>query len=145
MPHHFAESSLIYFSFSVVALYAPAVLLAFAAWFFFSRNKSRIERKQQQHRRIRERIANEGLGRRKRLALTTQRNNIRELAVLVRSQLEENKGRITPFMHQRTSVFIEKAVTDVDFDRLYTLYVFFSNTAQQRTAPVMEIFFEQER
>ena len=77
--------------------------------------------------------------------MRTQRKNISELAALVRDQLEQRKRAMTPYMHQRTSVFIEKAVTTIDFDRLYALYTLFSKTDEQRVSPAMETFFEQKR
>ncbi|EHJ49337.1 hypothetical protein DFW101_3338 [Solidesulfovibrio carbinoliphilus subsp. oakridgensis] len=145
MAPHPAETSLVFFSFSVVALYAPALLLGFLGFLFFSRKKTRLERKLQKHRRIRDDIAARGQARRKKLAVRHQRKNIRELAELVRTQLEEKKPDMTPYLHQRTSVFIEKAVTTIDFDRLYALHTFFAGTREKQLSPVMELFFEQVR
>lgn len=145
MPQHSAETSLIFFSFSVVALYAPALVLGFLGYLYFSRKKSRLERKLHKQQRIREGIATKGHEKRKMLAVRHQRRNIRELAALVRTQLEEKKPDMTPYLHQRTSVFIEKAVTAIDFDRLYALHTFFSGSTEKQISPVMELFFEQQR
>jgi len=145
MPHNPAETSLIFFSFSLLALYGPALLLVFAAYFFFTRKKSRLERKRQKQQRILEHIATEGLKERNRIALKSQRKNIRELARLAHRQLEARKLQMTPYMHQRTSAFIEKAVTTIDFDRLYALYSLFEQTEEQHISPAMETFFEQQR
>jgi hypothetical protein len=145
MQHNSAETSLILFSFSVVALYGPALFLAFLAYLYFSRKKTRLERKLRKHQALRERLAEDGRYKRKRLAHKFQRRNIRELAIMVKSQLEDNKRKISPYMHQRTSVFIERAVATIDFDRLYALYALFSNTNEQYVSPAMETFFAQER
>ena len=140
-----AELSLIYVSFSVITLYAPAMLVAFLIYFYLARRSTRLERKLERQRRTREKIAAEGLASRKRMAYACQRNNIRELAGLVKNQLEQRKRKLTPYMHQRTSVFIEKAVTAVDFDRLYTLHAIFANANDQQVSPAMESFFAEER
>ncbi|EFL50075.1 conserved hypothetical protein [Solidesulfovibrio fructosivorans JJ]] len=145
MPPNPAQTSLIYVSFSVVALYGPALLLTFLAYRYLLGRKTRLERRLEKHRRIREDIAAKGQKTRTKLALRHQRRNIREMAVIVREQLEANKRRMTPYMHQRTSVFIEKAITDVDFDRLAALNRFFANAGASDTPPVMELFFEQTR
>ena len=140
-----AQTSLIYVSFSVVALYGPALLLTFLAYRYLLGRKSRLVRRMEKHRRIREDIAARGQRARNRLALRTQRRNIREMAVIVREQLEAQKLRMTPYMHQRASVFIEKAVTDVDFDRLAALNRFLASSGANDAPPVMELFFEQTR
>jgi|GEM_PF-2556837 len=146
MPASPAETSLVFFSFSVVALYGPAVLLTLAAGAFFLRRRTRLERRQEKHRRIREAIARRALDKRRRMALKTQRQNIRELARLVRAQLEEQKLRMKPYLHQRASAFIERAVTGVDFDRLYALHALFSQTHdEQHVSPALETFFAEER
>lgn len=140
-----AELSLIYVSFSVITLYAPALLVAFLLYFFLARRSTRLARRVERQHRVREKIAAEGLATRKRLAYTCQRNNIRELAGLVKSQLEQRKRKMTPYMHQRTSVFIDKAVTAVDFDRLYALHALFATATDQQVSPAMESFFAEER
>jgi cytochrome c biogenesis protein ResB len=145
MPHNPAETSLILFCFSVVTLYGPALFLALLVFLYFSRKKTRLERKLQKQQSMREAIAADGFHKRKRLAQKSQRRNIRELARVVKAQLEDNKLKITPYMHQRTSVFIEKTVASIDFERLYTLYALFLNTNEQHVSPAMETFFEQER
>lgn len=139
------ETSLVFFSFSMVALYAPALFLGFLGYLFFMRRRNRLERRLEKHRRIREGIAVKGYAKRKMLAVRRQRDNIRELAALVRTQLEANKQDMTPYLHQRTSVFIEKAVTTIDFDRLYALHRFFEGAREKPLSPVMELFFEQVR
>lgn len=145
MAPHPAETPLVFFSFSVAILYAPALLLGFLGYLFFSRKKTRIERKLQKHRRIRDAIVARGQARRRKLAVRHQRQNIRELAELVRTQLEEKKPDMTPYLHQRASVFIEKTVTTIDFDRLYALHTFFLGAREKPLSPVMELFFEQVR
>lgn len=140
-----AQTSLIYVSFSVVALYGPALLLAFLGYRYLLGRKTRLVRRLEKHRRVREKIAIEGQQARNKLALRHQRRNIREMAAIVREQLEANKLRMTPYMHQRTSVFIEKAVTDVAFDRLAALNQFFTSSGETEAPPVMELFFEQTR
>ena len=145
MSPNSAQTSLIYVSFSVVALYGPALLLTFLAYRYLLGRKSRLVRRMEKHRRIREDIASRGKRARVKLALRTQRRNIREMAVIVREQLEAQKLRMTPYMHQRASVFIEKAVTDVDFDRLAALNRFLASSGANDAPPVMELFFEQTR
>ena len=145
MPHSFSEISLIYVSFSVLALYAPAVLCALGLAYFLYRRHSRLERRQQKHQRIRHAIADKGLGKRKRMLLAMQRRNIRELAKLVRCQLKEHERNLTPYQHQRASSFIERAVTTVDFDRLYTLHALFAANAEKQVSPAVEAFFEHTR
>lgn len=145
MPSNVAQTSLVFFSFSVVALYGPALLAAFGIYFYLSRRKTRLARRQEKHQRIREDIATRAQARRQRLVLDHQRRNIRELAAIVREQLEANARRMTPYMHQRTSVFIEKAVTTVDFDRLMALHRYFSRNDANQLPLVMDLFFEQTR
>lgn len=145
MPHSFSELSLIYVSFSVLALYAPAVLFALGLAYYLYRRHSRIERRRQKHQRIRSAIAEKGLGKRKRMLLAVQRRNIRELAKLVRGQLKEHERNLTPYQHQRTSAFIERAVTTVDFDRLYALHALFAANAEKQVSPAVETFFEHTR
>ncbi len=145
MPPHPAQTSLIFFSFSVAALYGPALLAALGLYLYLSRKKTRLARREEKHRRIREAIADRGLAARRKLALERQRANIRELAVIVRGQLEANKRRMTPYMHQRTSVFIEKAVTVVDFDGLLALHRYLAEADQTQASLVMDLFFEQTR
>ena len=48
-------------------------------------------------------------------------------------------------MHQRTSVFIEKAVTVVDFDGLLALHRYLANAEPGQSTLVMDLFFEQTR
>ena len=140
-----AETPLIYVSFSVAVLYGPAVLLALAAGVFFLRRRSRLERRQEKHRRIRENIALRARDKRRRMALKTQRQNIRELAGLVAAQLDDRKRDVTPYQHQRTSAFIERAVTCVDFDRLFALHALFAQTTQAKdVSPAVEAFFAKE-
>lgn len=145
MSPHPAQNSLIFFSFSVVALYGPALLGAFGLYMYLSRRKTRLSRRQEKHARIREGIAAREQAKRQRLALTHQRRNIRELAAIVLEQLEANKLRMSPYMHQRTSVFIEKAITTVDFDRLLALHRYFAQNDANQLPLVMDLFFEQTR
>ncbi|MHC1790063.1 hypothetical protein [Solidesulfovibrio sp.] len=145
MPHSFSEISLIYVSFSVLALYAPAVLGALGLAYVLYRRHSRLERRQQQHRRIRQAIGDKGLNKRKHLVLAVQRRNIRELARLVHSQLDQSKPALTPYQHQRTSAFIERAVTTVDFDRLFALHNLFAASDAKQVSPAVETFFEHTR
>ena len=145
MQHSFSELSLIYVSFSVLALYAPAVLCALGLAYYQYRRHSRIERRQQKHRRIRGAIAEKGLGKRKRMLLAVQRRNIRELAKLVRGQLKEHERNLTPYQHQSTSAFTERAVTTVDFDSLYALHALFAANAEKQVSPAVETFFEHTR
>jgi hypothetical protein len=145
MSPHPAQTSLIFFSFSVVALYGPALLGAFGLYMYLSRRKTRLSRRQEKHARIREGIAAREQAKRQRLALTHQRRNIRELAAIVLEQLEANKLRMSPYMHQRTSVFIEKAITTVDFDRLLALHRYFAQNDAHQLPLVMDLFFEQTR
>lgn len=145
MSPHPAQTSLIFFSFSVVALYGPALLAAFGLYMYLSRRKTRLSRRLEKHARIREGIAAREQTKRQRLALTHQRRNIRELAAIVLEQLEANKARMSPYMHQRTSVFIEKAITTVDFDRLLALHRYFAQNDANQLPLVMDLFFEQTR
>ncbi|WP_428561556.1 MAG: hypothetical protein ACP59X_19200 [Solidesulfovibrio sp. DCME] len=145
MSPHPAQTPLIYFSFSVVALYAPALLAVFGLYMFMTRRKTRLARRQEKHQRVRQEIAARAQAKRQRLALAHQRQNIRELAAIVSEQLEANKARMSPSMHQRTSVFIEKAVTTVDFARLLALHRYFAENDTSRLPLVMDIFFEQTR
>ncbi len=145
MPANPAQTTLIFFSFSVVALYGPALLAAFGISLYLLRRKTRVARRQEKHRRIREKIEAKGKARRDKLARDTQRRNIGELAAIVRQQLETNKKKMSPYMHQRTSVFIEKAVTTVDFDRLMALHHYFDQTETKQIPLVMDLFFEQTR
>lgn len=145
MSPHPAQTSLIFFSFSVVALYGPALLGAFGLYMYLSRRKTRLSRRQEKHARIREGIAAREQAKRQRLVLTHQRRNIRELAAIVLEQLEANKTRMSPYMHQRTSVFIEKAITTVDFDRLLALHRYFAQNDANQLPLVMDLFFEQTR
>ncbi|KHK00584.1 hypothetical protein [Desulfovibrio sp. TomC] len=145
MPHSFSELSLIYVSFSVLALYAPAVLCALGLAFFLYRRHTRLERRQQKHQRIRYAITEKGLDKRKRMALATQRRNIRELAKLVHGQLKQHERALTPYQNQRTSAFIERAVTTVDFDRLYALHNLLAANDAAQVSPAVETFFEHTR
>jgi hypothetical protein len=146
MPPDPIANFLGFFPFSVIVLYAPAMVLTGLAVWYLRRRLSRIERRQQQHRHIREDIVAAGVERRKRMALTSQRRNIGELAGLVRKQLEDHKLKMSPYMRQRVSVFIEQAVTSLDFDRLYALHALFSNyKGQDCVSPAMELFFEHKR
>jgi hypothetical protein len=145
MLQSLSELSLIYVSFSVLALYAPAVICALALAFFLYRRHSRLERRKTKHARTRRDIAMRGHDRRKRLLLATQRRNIRELAVLVHSQLKGHEPALTPYQHQRTSAFIERAVTTVDFDRLYALHALFAAHDAKQVSPAVETFFEHTR
>ena len=146
MPHDPGTAiSFFFLPVSVLAVYAPAVVVvALAAW-LLTRRHHRLDRRRRRHDRIREDLVTQGRLRRQRLALRAQRRNIGELAGLVRTQLEENKLKLSPYMRQRVAAFIEQAVTTVDFDRLYALYALFSNTRDQPVAPAMELFFEQTR
>ncbi len=145
MPPSPAQTSFVFFSFSVVALYGPALLAALGLYLLMSRRKTRLARRQEKHQRIREAIAARGEAKRRRLALVSQRRNIRELAGIVHEQLEANKARLSPYMHQRTTVFIEKAVTSVDFGRLLALHRYFAENDASQVPLVMDIFFEQTR
>ncbi|WP_029457441.1 hypothetical protein [Solidesulfovibrio alcoholivorans] len=145
MSPHPAQMSLVFFSFSVAALYGPALLAVLGLYVYLSRKKSRVSRREEKHRRIREAIVARGQAKRRKLALVLQRDNIRELAVIVREQLEANKLRMTPYMHQRTSVFIEKTVTVVDFDGLLALHRYLADADPGQVPLVMDLFFEQTR
>ena len=146
MPHSlFSELSLIYVSFSVLALYAPAVLGALVLAYLLYRRHSRLERRRQKHDRVRRDIAQRGQARRKRLLLASQRGNIRELARLVRGQLKTRERELTPYQAQRASAFIERAVVTVDFDRLYALHVIFVSNDAHQVSPAVETFFEHAR
>lgn len=138
-------TSLFFYPVSVLAVYGPAlVVLGLAAWALLRRG-SAVDRLLRRHGRLRQRLAEQGRLRRAAMALRTQRRNIGELANLVRTQLEEHRLRMSPYMRQRTAAFIEQAVTTVDFDRLYALYALFSRTDGQPVSPAMELFFEQTR
>ena len=145
MSPHPAQTSLVFFSFSVAALYGPALLAVLGLYVYLSRKKTRLARREEKHRRIREAIAARGAAKRRKLVLDRQRDNIRELAAIVRGQLEADKLRMTPYMHQRTSVFIEKAVTVVDFDGLLALHRYLADADPGQATLVMDLFFEQTR
>jgi hypothetical protein len=129
----------------VLVLYAPAVLCALGLAFFLYRRHTRLERRQQKHQRLRHAITDKGLEKRKRMVLAVQRRNIRELATLVRDQLRQRERDLTPYQHQRTSAFIERAVTTVDFDRLYALHSLFTASDATQVSPAVETFFEHTR
>jgi len=148
MPHDLTDpaTSLFFFPLSLLVLYAPALFVAGLAFWFWRRRISRLDRQGFRQRHLREKILASGLARRQRLALAAQRRNIGELAGLVRKQLEDRKLGMSPYMRQRVAVFIEQAVTSVDFDRLYALYSVFANSTEQEcVTPAMELFFEPKR
>lgn len=145
MPQHPAETSLIFLSFSFVILYGPALAAVFLGYLFLSRRRSRLERKLQRQQRVREEIAARGRERRRRMALRAQRRNTRELAALVHTRLDARRRDMSPSMHQRASAFVEKAVTDVDFDRLHALYTLLGANEGGGVSPAMESFFEHAR
>jgi hypothetical protein len=145
MPHDLTDlaTSLVFFPFSVIALYAPALIVIGLVFWFWRRRLSRLDLQSSRQRHIREKILEAGLARRQHLALASQRRNIGELAGLVRTQLEDHKLRMSASMRQRVAVFIEQAVTSVDFDRLYVLYALFANSKEQEcVSPAMELFFD---
>lgn len=148
MPHDLTAltSSLFLFPLSVIILYAPALLVVGLAFWFWRRRVSRLDRQHTRQRHLLEKIWASGLARRQRMALASQRRNIRELAGLVRKQLEDHRLKMSPYMRQRVAVFIEQAVTSLDFDRLYALHALFADSKEPEcVSPAMELFFEHKR
>jgi hypothetical protein len=114
------------------------------AWLIW-RRQTRISRLLAKFQRIKTRITGKGQNDRLRLASARQRRNLKELASLVEKQLKTSKRNMHPSLYKRTSVFIEKSVTNLDFDRLYSLHHLLSQVDAQQVAPRLEVFFQQTR
>ncbi len=109
------------------------------------RQRTRLSRLMAKIQRIKERIADKGRDKRLRLASSRQRRNLKELAVLVEEQLEAAKSHMHPQVYKRTSVLIERSVTNLDFDRLYCLHHLLSQADAKQITPRLETFFQRAR
>jgi hypothetical protein len=109
------------------------------------RQDTRVSRLLAKFQRVREKLAGRGQHRRLRLARLRQRRNLKELASLVEAQLHASKGHLHPDILKRTRVVIDKSVTSLDFDRLYSLHHLLSQADKRQVAPRLERFFQHVR
>lgn len=114
------------------------------AWWIWRRN-TRISRLLAKFKRIKVSISVKGQNERRRLASARQRRNIKELAVLVKKQLQASKRRIPPPLYNRANAFIKNSVANLDFDRLYSLHHLLSQAELQQVPPRLHVFFQQAR
>lgn len=110
-----------------------------------ARYAARVRLQQERFRKIREKIATRGQAKRLRQANRRQRRNLAELAVLVRTQLKAIKQGLRPHIYAGVRVVIAQSVSELDFDRLYSLHHLLSQADAQKIVPRLERLVQQVR
>lgn len=116
----------------------------FRRW-WLARREARMRLQQEKFQRIRVKIATKGQAKRLRLANRRQRRNLKELAVLVKSQLKTCKQLLRPHIYSGVHVVIARSVSDLDFDRLYSLHHLLSQADAKQLVPRLERLVQQVR
>lgn len=119
------------------------LLYLFAASYVFLW-KTRYNRRVRKHERTRKKIRTFGEMERRRMAFRFQSGYMREFAATVSGQVEARRRAIPPWVYQRITVYIERSVADVDFDRLFSLYRVFQHTEDKHLRPALDVFFQKE-
>lgn len=112
---------------------------------WLARHEARLRLQQQKFQKTRRKIADKGQTKRLRLARHRQRRNLKELAVLVKAQLKSIKQRIQPHIYDGVRVVIARSVTDLDFDRLYSLHRLLAQVDAPQLVPCLERLVQQVR
>lgn len=112
---------------------------------WLARKAARLRLQQEKFQKTRIKIADKGQAKRLRLAKHRQRRNLQELAVLVKAQLKSIKQRMQPHIYDGVRIVIARSVTDLDFDRLYSLHRLLAQADAPQLVPRLERLVQQVR
>lgn len=105
-------------------------------------NSTKLESEKQKFNKISESIKQSGIASRESYLRKAQRDNLEELAVIVREKLNGFKMDIPPRLYQNALDSINTIVDNIEFDRLHELYKILVNTRKNLVFEELNKFFE---
>jgi hypothetical protein len=104
-------------------------------------NNTGLERQKQKFENCIESIKKEGVAKRDSILRQSQRENLEELAVIVRGKLNEFKMDIPPRLFQNALTSIDEYVDNIEFEVLYDLYKILAKTRKKLVFQELNSFF----
>ena len=104
-------------------------------------NSTKLEDEKQKFNKILESIRQSGIASRESYLQKAQRDNLEELAIIVREKLNDFKMDIPPRLYQNALDSINTIVDNIEFNRLHELYKILVNTRKNLVFQELNNFF----
>lgn len=103
--------------------------------------ETRLERQRKKFERAKREIESIGSQSKNELLSESQRANLEELGSITRDYLDKFKMEIPPRLFQVAKEHIDKWIKEINFNRLYKLYILLLNTNKKKIFNELDRFF----